>query len=98
MKYSTTLLGAAALAIANVAAFPHAMFDMIERAEKSGSLAQIEAAIAAVKEKRQLVSPGFNAAAQYVSNQGANKFVPPNFAAGDQRGPCPGLNAMANHG
>lgn len=46
---------------------------------------------------RQLpgVVPGFSAKAQYVSNQGAHKYVAP--GAGDQRGPCPGLNAMANH-
>lgn len=98
MKCCATILGAAALAITNVAAFPHAMFDMMERAEKSGNLAEIEAAIAAIKEKRQIVTPGFNADAQYVSNQGTHKFVPPNFSSGDQRGPCPGLNAMANHG
>ncbi|KAK2804841.1 hypothetical protein FQN51_001483 [Onygenales sp. PD_10] len=29
---------------------------------------------------------------------GKHEFVPPNFEAGDQRGPCPGLNALANHG
>ncbi len=29
---------------------------------------------------------------------GEHEFVPPNFAAGDVRGPCPGLNALANHG
>lgn len=40
----------------------------------------------------------FNAQEQYVSNQGIYSFVPPNFEAGDQRGPCPGLNALANHG
>ncbi|EQL03987.1 oxidase [Ophiocordyceps sinensis CO18] len=28
---------------------------------------------------------------------GRHKFVPPDFEAGDQRGPCPGLNALANH-
>ncbi|GAB7349625.1 hypothetical protein MBLNU459_g0307t1 [Dothideomycetes sp. NU459] len=46
--------------------------------------------------KRQLISPPpFDAAAQYVSNKGQYAFVPP--GSGDQRGPCPGLNAMANH-
>jgi len=39
----------------------------------------------------------FNAAEQYVSNQGDHAYVAPNFAAGDTRGPCPGLNALANH-
>lgn len=29
---------------------------------------------------------------------GDHAFVAPDFAAGDQRGPCPGLNALANHG
>jgi hypothetical protein len=29
---------------------------------------------------------------------GEHSFIPPNFDAGDQRGPCPGLNALANHG
>ncbi|PFH61402.1 hypothetical protein XA68_17454 [Ophiocordyceps unilateralis] len=28
---------------------------------------------------------------------GKHEFMPPNFEAGDQRGPCPGLNALANH-
>ncbi|ORY14130.1 hypothetical protein BCR34DRAFT_662784 [Clohesyomyces aquaticus] len=48
--------------------------------------------------KRQLngVTPPFDAKQQYVSNQGAHKFVAP--SGNDQRGPCPGLNAMANHG
>ncbi|KAL5335777.1 Chloroperoxidase [Aspergillus crustosus] len=29
---------------------------------------------------------------------GGHAFHPPDFANGDQRGPCPGLNALANHG
>ncbi|KAG9519681.1 Cloroperoxidase, partial [Aureobasidium melanogenum] len=29
---------------------------------------------------------------------GRHAFQPPNFENGDQRGPCPGLNALANHG
>ncbi|OQD82321.1 hypothetical protein PENANT_c022G01727 [Penicillium antarcticum] len=29
---------------------------------------------------------------------GEHAFHPPNFENGDQRGPCPGLNALANHG
>lgn len=28
---------------------------------------------------------------------GSHAFSPPNFDDGDQRGPCPGLNALANH-
>lgn len=40
----------------------------------------------------------FNAKEQLVDVHGEHAFVPPNFKAGDQRGPCPGLNALANHG
>ncbi|KAF2726154.1 hypothetical protein K431DRAFT_214138 [Polychaeton citri CBS 116435] len=40
--------------------------------------------------------PPFDAKAQYVSNQGDHKFIAP--GPNDQRGQCPGLNAMANHG
>ncbi|KAL0936074.1 oxidase [Colletotrichum truncatum] len=29
---------------------------------------------------------------------GNHKFIPPDFENGAQRGPCPGLNALANHG
>lgn len=39
--------------------------------------------------------PGFDATAQRISTTGANAFVPP--GPGDIRGPCPGLNALANH-
>ena len=45
--------------------------------------------------KRRL---SFDAKSQHVSTTGSHAFVAPNFAAGDQRGPCPGLNALANHG
>lgn len=38
----------------------------------------------------------FNEEEQFVSIAGKNTFVAP--AAGDRRGPCPGLNAAANHG
>ena len=92
MKYSTTVLGAWALAVSLVAAFPTALFDMMARAEDSATLENAAAAIAALKEKSFVPrTPGFDAASQYVSNQGAHAFVPPNFAAGDQRGPCPGM-------
>ncbi|KAI9890494.1 MAG: hypothetical protein M1814_003978 [Vezdaea aestivalis] len=52
------------------------------------------------KDKRLLGvigSPGFDAASQRIDVSGSHAFVPPNFAAGEVRGPCPGLNALANH-
>ncbi|KAI5370767.1 putative chloroperoxidase [Septoria linicola] len=39
--------------------------------------------------------PPFDPVAQRVSNTGANRFIAP--GPNDARGPCPGLNAMANH-
>lgn len=40
----------------------------------------------------------FNEEEQFVSTTGQYAFVAPDFANGDVRGPCPGLNAAANHG
>jgi hypothetical protein len=94
------LLGALALVVAPVSAFPAAMLEHMSRQNDAKGLEEIEAAILKLKRGEPFVkrAPGFNAQQQYVSNQGANAFVPPNFSKGDQRGPCPGLNAMANHG
>ncbi|TVY51306.1 Aromatic peroxygenase-like protein [Lachnellula cervina] len=78
-----TILSFGVLA-SSVAAFP----TVLDELQKSSA-----------NEKRLLgIAPGFNAGAQYVSTTGAHAFVPPDFDAGDVRGPCPGLNAMANHG
>ncbi|TKA75717.1 hypothetical protein B0A49_03195 [Cryomyces minteri] len=90
MKYSYVAVGAALLsqAVAFPAIAQEAAMKMAARAAEDGSLK--------TRIKRFLMpNPGFDAATQYVSNQGAHKFVPP--GPGDQRGPCPGLNAMANH-
>ncbi|KAJ3834285.1 hypothetical protein F5878DRAFT_630941 [Lentinula raphanica] len=48
----------------------------------------------ATTQKRGII--GFDAASQHVSTTGQHAFVPP--GPDDRRGPCPGLNAMANHG
>lgn len=51
------------------------------------------------RHKRQVPSlfPAFSAEHQYVSTSGKHEFVAPNLAAGDQRGPCPGLNASKDY-
>lgn len=41
------------------------------------------------------ILPGFDAAAQKIDVSGAHAFLPPGHS--DLRGPCPGLNALANH-
>ncbi|KAL8828671.1 MAG: hypothetical protein Q9170_006502 [Blastenia crenularia] len=45
--------------------------------------------------KRQV---GFDPVTQHVSTTGKHAWLAPNIDAGDKRGPCPGLNALANHG
>ena len=100
MKSSTAFLGALAFIVSEVVAFPAAAIEYAAKAERDpAAAAKIEGAIAAHRAHRR--APGFNATAQYVSTHGQYSFVPPNAVnteSGDQRGPCPGLNAMANHG
>ncbi|KAF7162398.1 hypothetical protein CNMCM6106_009372 [Aspergillus hiratsukae] len=45
-------------------------------------------------QKRFLV----NSMSEPIDVTGVHAFQPPDFENGDQRGPCPGLNALANHG
>lgn len=83
-------------------AFPFMLFDAAEREglgveQLYARLASADTSEADSKLRTRVlgVDPGFNAAAQRISTTGANAFVPP--GAGDIRGPCPGLNALANH-
>ncbi|KAH7333514.1 Chloroperoxidase [Rhexocercosporidium sp. MPI-PUGE-AT-0058] len=39
----------------------------------------------------------FNPEAQLIDVHGEHEFKMPDYAAGDVRGPCPGLNTLANH-
>lgn len=58
-------------------------------------LAQLEAQKRPSKRQlSEVVTPVFDAASQYIDTTGDHAFNPP--GDGDQRGPCPGLNAMAN--
>jgi hypothetical protein len=45
-----------------------------------------------------LDTPVFDATRQKVDVSGEHAFQMPDYAAGDVRGPCPGLNVLANHG
>ena len=93
-----------ALSATQVTAFPHLNAQSIKelaKLAKSGEspnpAKQGEAEcphLAMHKElKRQTT---FDPTSQQVSTTGQYAFVAP--GAGDQRGPCPGLNALANHG
>ena len=52
-----------------------------------------------LQEKRERLNRRavFDPSSQYISTNGTHEFKAPNLSAGDQRGPCPGLNALANH-
>lgn len=93
MKHAATLLGVWAL---GVNAFPSMMFDIAER--EGRSVEEITRSIDdGTLDTRSLEKRvGFDPSTQYVSNTGTHAFVAP--GSGDLRGPCPGLNAMANHG
>jgi hypothetical protein len=97
MKYLLCLTALAVFAT-EVVAYPSRMFnlDMSEQEKRALSdlAAQIESGVNSTSlEKRQAII--FDPTAQYVSNTGAHAFVAP--GSKDLRGPCPGLNAMANH-
>ncbi|KAF5868903.1 putative oxidase protein [Botrytis fragariae] len=94
MVSNITFLAFIALSILplQIIAFPAKVFEASAMNSKIASLAK-----AAYEERRaKRSSPGFNAAAQIINVSGEHAFVPP--GPKDMRGPCPGLNALANHG
>ncbi|ORY86995.1 hypothetical protein BCR37DRAFT_376338 [Protomyces lactucae-debilis] len=93
--------------LTGVAAFPHmALKMMTENALSAEDLAKRSVDAAALGlDKRQsftgVPTTTFDAKSQFVSNSGIHAFrAPRNLGqpGGDIRGPCPGLNAAANHG
>jgi Peroxidase, family 2 len=108
MKHFAASLAALALSIRHVTAFPGVISEAMIQARTANELKArnnaIEGGCLFAKreaegglQKRQLagLTPPFDAAQQYVSNQGTHAFVTP--SGSDQRDPCPGLIAMANH-
>ncbi|KAI4195650.1 MAG: hypothetical protein LQ350_007058, partial [Teloschistes chrysophthalmus] len=98
MKLSLLTVACVAFSITQVIAFPHlnaqALQDLLKREEKP-KRCPFSHGDTREHTKRQL---GFDPVAQRVSTTGEHAWVAPNLAAGDKRGPCPGLNALANHG
>ena len=94
-----------ALSAVQVTAFPrlnaNSVKELTKLAKKSGECPHLanqneaKCPHLAVKEelKRQTT---FDPSTQHVSTTGEYVWVAP--GSGDQRGPCPGLNALANHG
>ena len=92
-----------ALSAIQVTAFPrlksHDVEEFISLAKKSSACPHLAKQnecpdLATDKELKRQVT--FDPASQLVSTTGQYTWVAP--GAGDQRGPCPGLNALANHG
>ncbi|EMD94579.1 hypothetical protein COCC4DRAFT_66246 [Bipolaris maydis ATCC 48331] len=101
----TSILYTASLCITAAVAFPANLLNNGDissetLAEINSIVARIEREAAAASEKRQLgfglVKPGFDADAQRVDTTGAHQYIAP--GPNDIRGPCPGLNVLANHG
>ncbi|BFZ58576.1 hypothetical protein PYCC9005_005640 [Savitreella phatthalungensis] len=104
MHFTTAL----ALSAAGASAFPHMAVRMAEQL-KAKRDAGVDGGmdIQELLAKRQLLadhagfpSTSYDAAAQTVCNSKAcgHEYIPADFSKGDIRGPCPGLNAAANHG
>lgn len=92
-----------ALSTIQVTAFPRINVDGIKGltklAKKSGEcphLAKRQECPQLAKNKELKRQATFDPTSQQVSTDGVYSWVAP--GAGDQRGPCPGLNALANHG
>lgn len=82
-----TMKSTSALCLA-LAGLSHAYPNILEHLEQAG------AGSAKVKRQTPLSTPPFDAASQYVDTTGSHAFQAPGPT--DQRGPCPGLNALAN--
>ncbi|KAJ9659345.1 hypothetical protein H2198_003221 [Neophaeococcomyces mojaviensis] len=111
MKYQHLALAATTL-ISAVSAFPRINPEQL-KTYHDHSKKSAEACPYAAQHQKKEAEPGcpfsklknkikkrstFNAQEQLIDVSGQHAFVAPNLKAGDQRGPCPGLNALANHG
>ncbi|KAI8168790.1 Dothistromin biosynthesis peroxidase dotB [Colletotrichum sp. SAR 10_70] len=77
-----------------VQAFPAYMNGPISDAVASRLSDKLAGAFHEVHKKRLLFDP----LTAPIDVTGDHEFIAPDFENGDQRGPCPGLNALANHG
>ncbi|KAI0878223.1 Chloroperoxidase [Hypoxylon argillaceum] len=97
MRLATTIIGA----IAGASAFP-TVENLARLAQRDESLPFLtERSIDELRERLvQLKGQKlpFDPLTTPIDVSGEHAFKAPDFANGDQRGPCPGLNALANHG
>ena len=102
MKATTTAVGLLAVLTGRVSAFPGAILEAVkndpELQARANEILEARQSGADAATKVFEPVPIFNKAAQYVdvSKGSGNEWVKP--GPNDLRGPCPGLNAFANHG
>lgn len=97
MKLSQFLSGVLIIPIVGIVAFPAIMLEAAAKAAEGGAKEK-RCPYAEMNDKSKRVNgvgAGFDPAAQLIDVSGAHAFVPPSST--DLRGPCPGLNALANH-
>ena len=95
MRFSYTTLAVWACAPNLITAYPSIALEAA--AKRAGAQSKEKRCPYADMHQNEKRAPGFDAAAQRIDVSGQHAFVPPDFKAGDLRGPCPGLNALANH-
>lgn len=86
MRYSQ-LIGLSAIGYNAVSAFPAMSQDQMSKLTSEAS--DLPRVLQEKRAKRSTTVP-FDAATQHTETTGTHAWVAPNFAAGDQRGPCPG--------
>lgn len=95
----SSLFQIAAFLSAGVFAFPAQLFKSDISADTLAEITVLASRIARDAETHQKtgnIKRGFDANAQHVSTTGKHAYMAP--GANDLRGPCPGLNTLANHG
>lgn len=95
MKVTNLSLGAVALLASSVIAFPAGMQDALAKRGINEHDCPHLAARQAGKNDNKKRALGFDAKAQLIDVTGKHAFVAP--GPNDKRGPCPALNALANH-
>lgn len=97
MKFSTLTLAVFALTESSVLAFPAGLEEALLKKSALSASDCPHLLLERERERRKKRALGvFDPVAQKVDVTGAHAWVAPKHS--DQRGPCPGLNALANHG
>ncbi|KAI0533778.1 Chloroperoxidase [Xylaria digitata] len=97
MRFGIAVVGIAAVASAFPTVENLARLAQLDEAESfltERSIEEFSNQLVRLKERRLLFDP----LTEPIDVSGKHAFKAPNFENGDQRGPCPGLNALANHG